>query len=107
MLEQAPGSEGLAGGLRAPQLGRPVGDRVLERDMGVIPFEQLDEVVPKRAVGIGATRFALDCHGAPGHPASCLRRLSRYSARSARSSRPATEPRVLALCVAKPRLIDS
>src|SRR5207253_10102888 len=58
-----PGGEGLPRGFGAPDLGRPVGDRVLEGDMGVTPIEQLDEMVAERALGTGATRFALDSIG--------------------------------------------
>src|SRR5437762_9461441 len=63
VFEHTPGGEGLPRGFGAPDLGRPVGDRVLEGDMGVTPIEQLDEMVAERALGIGATRFALDRHG--------------------------------------------
>src|SRR2546430_5961891 len=77
VLEDTPGGEGLPRGFGAPEFGRPVGDRVIEGDMGVTPIEQLDEMVAERALGIGATRFALDRHGGFGQSASCLRRLSR------------------------------
>ena len=62
MLEQAPGCERLARRLGAPELGRPIGDRVLERDVGVTLAQQRDEVVPERAVGIGAAGLGLRGH---------------------------------------------
>src|SRR2546430_9781424 len=43
VLEDTPGGEGLPRGFGAPEFGRPVGDRVIEGDMGVTPIEQLDE----------------------------------------------------------------
>ncbi|PYO27058.1 MAG: hypothetical protein DMD73_10645, partial [Gemmatimonadetes bacterium] len=54
VLEQAPRSERLPGGPRAPERGRPIADRVSKRDMGVTAAQQLDHVVAKGAVGIGA-----------------------------------------------------
>src|SRR2546426_5411116 len=89
-LFRSPGSEGLAGGLRTAELGWPVGDRVLERDVGVTPLEQLDEVVPERAVGIGATRFAFDRHG--GVPVSRRRACAACPGRARGRPGPAGRP---------------
>ncbi len=62
MLEQAPRGEGLPRGLDTTELERPLGDRVLERDVSVTLAEQLDKVVPQCSLRIGATTFGLDGH---------------------------------------------
>ena len=53
VLQQLPGGVGRARGLGGAQLGGPVGDDLVEADVGVAPVEQLDDVLPQGLVVLG------------------------------------------------------